>query len=222
MDHFVKKIIYPFIKTFSRIYLRFIDLIFFIWTGSKADLENFLNELNTKHQSIKFEYELSKERISFLNTEIHIKNNKLHTKIFRKKTDRQTFLNINSEHPKSLKNSIPYSQALRIKRICSSKKSFDHHSKELKERFLRQGYDQKLVDEQLDKFDKLSRDDLLQEKDQEQQDSKRIPLILTYSQFLPNLTAVVLKNWNILQTNKNLPEFMGVLTQSQPLRETKI
>ena len=87
---------------------------------------------------------------------------------------------------------------------------------------MRQGYDQKLVDEQLDKFDKLSRDDLLQEKDQEQQDSKRIPLILTYSQFLPNLTAVVLKNWNILQTNKNLPEFMGVLTQSQPLRETKI
>ena len=87
---------------------------------------------------------------------------------------------------------------------------------------MRQGYDQKLVDEQLEKFDKLSRDDLLQEKDQEQQDSKRIPLILTYSQFLPNLTAVVLKNWNILQTNKNLPEFMGVLTQSQPLRETKI
>ena len=87
---------------------------------------------------------------------------------------------------------------------------------------MRQGYDQKLVDEQLEKFDKLSRDDLLQEKDQEQQDSKRIPLILTYIQFLPNLTAVVLKNWNILQTNKNLPEFMGVLTQSQPLRETKI
>ena len=163
-----------------------------------------------------------KGRISYLDTEIFIKNNKLHTKIFRKKTDRQTFLNINSEHPKSLKNSIPYSQALRIKIICSSKKSFDHHSKELKERFLRQGYDQKLVDEQLEKFDKLSRDDLLQEKDQEQQDSIRIPLILTYSQFLPNLTAVVLKNWNILQTNKNLPEFMGVLTQSQPLRETKI
>ena len=87
---------------------------------------------------------------------------------------------------------------------------------------MRQGYDQKLVDEQLEKFDKLSRDDLLQEKDQEQQDSIRIPLILTYSQFLPNLTAVVLKNWNILQTNKNLTEFMGVLTQSQPLRETKI
>ena len=134
MDHFERKFIYPFIKTFSLLYLRFIDDIFFIWTGSKTDLQKVLNELNTKHPSIKFEYEISKERISFLDTEIYIKN-KLHTKIFRKKTDRQTFLNINSEHPKSLKNSIPYSQALRIKRICSTKKDFDHHLRELREIF---------------------------------------------------------------------------------------
>ena len=93
-----------------------------MWTGSKTDLEKFLNELNGKHPSIKFEYEISKEGISFLDTEICIKNNKLRTKIFRKKADRQTFLKINSEHPKSLKNSLPYSQALRIKRICSTKK----------------------------------------------------------------------------------------------------
>ena len=103
MDHFKRKLIYPFIKTFSLIYLRFIDYIFFIWTGSKADLEKFVNELNTKFPSTKFEYEILKERISYLDTEMFIKNNKLHTKIFRKKPDRQTFLNIESEHPKSLK-----------------------------------------------------------------------------------------------------------------------
>ena len=37
MDHFLKKLIYPFIKGFSLIYLRFIDDIFFIWTGNKKD-----------------------------------------------------------------------------------------------------------------------------------------------------------------------------------------
>ena len=47
--------------------------------------------------------------------------------------------------------------------------------------------------------------------------SKRIPLILTYSRFLPNLTAVVRKNWNILQTNKNLRE----LFQEHPMTAFK-
>ena len=59
---------------------------------------------------------------------------------------------------------------------------------------MKTSYDQKLVDEQLGQVDKLVRDGLLQEKDQEQQDSKRIPLILTYNRFLPNLTAVAYKN----------------------------
>ena len=143
-----------------------------------------------------------------LDNEIYIKNNKLHHRIFRKKTDGQTFLNINSEYTKSLKNSIPYSQALRIKRICSNKKDFDHHSRDMTEKFLKQGYDQKLFDEQLEEIDKLVRDDLLQKKDKEQQDPKCIPWILTYSRFLSNLTAVVRKNWNVLQTNKNLKEII--------------
>ena len=124
-----------------------------------------------------------KERISYLNAKIYIKNTKLDTKTFRKKTDRQTFLNINSEHPKSLKNSISYSQTIQRKKLSSTKKNFDHHSRELKERFLRQGYDRKFIDEQLEKVGKLVRDNVLQEKDQEQQDSKRIPLILTYNNF---------------------------------------
>ena len=76
-------------------------------------------------------------------------------------SDRQTFINIDSEHPKSLKNSLPYSRPLRIKRICSTKKDSEYHSRELKERFLKQGYEQKLVNDQLEKVDKLVRDDLL-------------------------------------------------------------
>ena len=124
-----------------------------------------------------------KERISYLGAKIYIKNTKLDTKTFRKKTDRQTFLNINSEHPKSLKNTISYSQTIQRKKLSSTKKNFDHHSRELKERFLRQGYDRKFIDEQLEKVGKLVRDNVLQEKDQEQQDSKRIPLILTYNNF---------------------------------------
>ena len=59
----------------------------------------FLKELNTKHESITFEYKMSKTSITFLDTEVYIKNNKLYTKIYKKKKkkiDCQTFLNIST------------------------------------------------------------------------------------------------------------------------------
>ena len=87
----------------------------------------------------------------------------------------------------------------------------------MNERYLKQGYDQKLVDEQIEKVHKLVRDALLQEKYQEKQDLKRIPLILTYSRFLLNLTVVVCKSWNTAQTNKNLRE----LFQQHPITAFK-
>ena len=86
---------------------------------------------------------------------------------------------------------------------------------------MKQNYDQKLVDGQLGKVDKLVRDDLQQEKDQEQKDPKRIPLILTYSRSLPNLTAVAHKTGTFAKPTK-IYENYSKNTQSQPLRETKI
>ena len=86
MDHFEKKYIYPLLQGLSLIYLRFIDDIFFIWTGTKEQLTNCLNNLNKKLNSIKFECKISQTSITFLDTEVSIQNNKLVTKIYRKST----------------------------------------------------------------------------------------------------------------------------------------
>ena len=50
----ILKKIYPFLQGLSMIYLRFLDDIFFIWTGSKKQLIRNLDELSTKYDSIKF------------------------------------------------------------------------------------------------------------------------------------------------------------------------
>ena len=47
-------------------HLRVIDDILFTWTDTETNLEKFLNELNTKHASIKFEYGISKERVNII------------------------------------------------------------------------------------------------------------------------------------------------------------
>ena len=120
MDHFERKLIYPFIKTFSLI-LQVYRQYFFIRAGSKTDLGKFLNKLiNTHELNLNMKYQ--KKDSHFWISRYTLKTTDYITKIFRNKEDHQTILNINSGHPKLLKNSIPYSQTLRIKRVCSAKK----------------------------------------------------------------------------------------------------
>ena len=121
MSEFEEKHIYPLIKNKSVIYLRYIDDIFMVWIKSESELRHFMNEINQKHQSIKFDFKFSKESIEFLDTLVYIDSkNRLQTTLYKKPTDCQNYLHAKSAHPFSLKKSIPYSQALRIKRICST------------------------------------------------------------------------------------------------------
>ena len=57
--------IYPLINKKSLLYLRYIDDIFLIWTGTKEELEKLMNHLNKIHPSIKFDYENSNKEINF-------------------------------------------------------------------------------------------------------------------------------------------------------------
>ena len=47
-------------------------------------------------------------------------NNNIPTTLYRKPTDQQAFLHAKLEQPRSIKGSIPYSQALKLKTICST------------------------------------------------------------------------------------------------------
>ena len=56
-----------------------------------------------------------------------------------------------SSHPEHIKNSIPYSQALRLSRIYSSEKYFKGHVDRMKEWFLARHYPKNVANEQIDK-----------------------------------------------------------------------
>ena len=76
MDYFERTYISVFKRTFINLFIYIIDDIVFISTRSKEQFIRSLDELNTKHDSIKFEFKISKTSISFLDTEVYIKNNK--------------------------------------------------------------------------------------------------------------------------------------------------
>ena len=79
-----------------------------MWTGTKQQLLKFLEKLNNKHKMIKFEHKISHSNISFLHTvKGKDKNNTLQRSLYLKQTDQQSYLHAHSDHPKSLKVSIP-------------------------------------------------------------------------------------------------------------------
>ena len=45
--------------------------MFIIWKGAKEQLITLVVELNKKHKTIKFEYEISSQKIPFLNTMVY-------------------------------------------------------------------------------------------------------------------------------------------------------
>ena len=172
-----------------------------VLTKSEKQLKDFMSELNQKHPSIKFDYKFDCKQIEFLDTLVYIdEQNKLQTTLFRKSSDRQNFLNAKSEHPYSLKKSIPYSQALRIRRICSTFQDYHSHSRKLIEQFVDKGYKKDVI-QQIQKVDQLDRKQLPHQ--QKRHDKKCLPLSVAHSQALPNLKNILAKHWHILQANQS-------------------
>ena len=165
--------LYPLIEKISNFYVRFIDGIFLIWTGTTDQLMKFKQQINEVHPSIKFDFNFSNKEINFLDTVVYkTQSGKLETKLYRKEPDRQTYLHRKSEHPESVKRSIPSSQALRLRRICSTNNEFQDSCDKLRNKLIERGY------------------------------TNRIPLVLTYNRTLPNVKRAISNNWNLLRINQ--------------------
>ena len=133
MGIFEETHVYPLIKQKVQLYFRYIDDIFFRWTGSKNELQQFISRINEVHPSIKFDFNYSKTQIHFLDITItKTSTRKLLTTLHRKEMNQQSYLHRKSEHPEPLKRSIPYSQALRLKRIYTIKEVSQNNLKRYK------------------------------------------------------------------------------------------
>ena len=60
-------------------------------------------------------------------------------------TDTHQFLDLSSSHPYHCKKGIPYSQALRLNRICSDNESFDKRCNNLEEWLIEGRYYGKMI-----------------------------------------------------------------------------
>ena len=88
------------------------------------------------------------------------------TDLFVKPTDTHQFLDPSSSHPYHCKKGIPYSQALRLNKICSDNESFDKRCNDLEGWLMERGYSGKMIRKQILKARNIPEKTSLKEKKQ--------------------------------------------------------
>jgi len=140
--------------------------------------------------------------------------NKIETDLYSKPTDAHNYLLYRSAHPKKCKDSIPYSQFLRIRRICTKLEDYDKHVIEYCVHFQRRGYPSPLLENAALKARRIERTTLLATKIITTEDPVKDNIVMV-TRFHPDhdtLRELVLKNW----------DFLGKTTTTHHLYEKKL
>ena len=122
--------------------------------------------------TINFTAEWSKTSINPLDVIVSLAEGVIKTDLYVKSTDSHQYLQPSSRHPFHCKNGIPYSQALRLNRICSETNSFDKRCNDLERFLLERGYSSKLVRKEILRARKIPRNELLDKEKSQGNDSK--------------------------------------------------
>jgi hypothetical protein len=148
--------------------------------------------------TIKFTLEVSQKEVAFLYTTVRLNNGRVVTDTFCKPTDSHNYLMYDSAHPKKCKDSIPYSQFLRIRRICSDIKDYDKRVISLSSHFLRRGYPKEILEEAAIQGRQKYREELWNLKRAASASTDKVFLISTYHPSDNSVKEVVKNNWGLL------------------------
>ena len=148
--------------------------------------KNFLEDLNKYYPNINFIHEPNEECINFLDLPVSLLDNKVSTDLYIKPTDRHQYLHYSSLHPDHTKNTIVYSQILRLNRICSVEAVFVRLKKEMKSWFLKRWYPDNIINREMEnvKFKK-------QVFSRRGEMTKGVPLVIMYHPLLKSVATIL-------------------------------
>ena len=115
---------------------------------------------HTENKSESLEDKCNCEPISavpFLDTLCSIENTKIEVDLYRKESDRNQYLLLNSCHPRAVTRNIPFSLGLRIVRICTNYENRIKRLKELKVLLTERGYKEQMIDQAIERASKIPR-----------------------------------------------------------------
>ena len=221
MAHFEKHAITTY-RLKPKMWIRYIDDIFMVWSHGDVELENFVQYLNSINGTIRFTCESDPNRLPFLDvTVIRGREGDIETTLYIKPTDAQTYLHYTSEHPAPTKNSIPFSQLLRVRKICSNMEDYNYHASRLFNIFKERGYNQVQVRNTIQRVREMDRMDLLNHTRPKAE--QKIRLITNFNRTNPDMQKAIHKHDTVLQrmrkTHITPRDFQVTYSRSRNLKD---
>ena len=188
---------------------RFLDDLFLVFKGTSKELHNLFEQINQINPAIQFTMVHTEnkteaidqkcscepiEAIPFLDTLCSIKDNKIKVDLYKKDTDKNQYLLLNSCHPSSVTRNIPFSLSLRIVRICTDFEDRKKRLSELKALLKDRGYPDSIIDPAIKKAIKIPRQQALK-KVKKDKTSKRPVFAVKFDPRLPLIAPIVAKHW---------------------------
>ena len=124
---------------------RYMDDVAGAASCSEEDLRQFLEFASSFHPNLEYTWSVSTDKLPLLDIYMKPQANRIATSIYYKATDSHSYLNFSSSHPYSCKSSIPYSQFLRLRKICSDDANFDIEAAKMETFLAARGYPNDLI-----------------------------------------------------------------------------
>ena len=189
------------------LYKRYMDDVAGAASRSEEDLRHFIEFASSFHPNLEYTWSVSTDKLPFLDICMKPQGNRIATSIHYKATDSHSYLDFSSSHPYSCKSSIPYSQFLRLRKICSDDSDFNIDSARMETFFKARGYPNVLIRRGRERASTISRAEILKSDAASNITNDRVPFVTTFHP--SNLVAekIISGNFQILRedgTTRNI------------------
>ena len=208
---FVEEQIYANYTSFlPQLHKRYIDEVVGVAQCTCLELEQFIDYVCNFHPALQLTFTISELELPFLDIKLSINGSGIQTSVYYKETDTHNYLHHTSFHPQHCKQAIPYSQFLRLRRICSNDDDFKNKAEKMRSFFSKRSYPEQRLNDDLQRLATISRDASLNPTRLGETTDSRVPLVLTYHPFNTRIRKILLDNFNILSTD---PETCGIFPE---------
>ena len=144
---------------------------------------------------------------------LYLKQGKLTTSVHYKSTDSHSYLDYRSSHNPSTKkkknnNNIPFSQFLRLHRLCTDDADFEEKAEEMASFFLQRRYPENMVKKALDQVRPIPQQKTLQPNSKTAAEERPI-MSLLYHPSTIRVRKIIQPNWSFLQARTEVAKIFN-------------